>query len=269
MRQPESARIHRVTREKSMRRGIEALLALASDEALAGGLGVKQMSEMLGRDKSQISRTLQILAEYGLVDRDPDTLAYRVGWRIWSLAQLAGERRLLEVTRPFLVQLTESLGERAHLSVLQGPRVLTVLSEAPARAIQTVGWVGREVPAYCTSSGRALLLDHTRNALHRLFRGTVFEPLGPNTVVGVDELFERIQAERVRGYATVDEEFEAGLVAVAVPVRGPQGRIIAAVNISAPKFRFGDRLHEGGREVLACVAAVERAVTAAREPESV
>jgi len=59
----------------------------------------------------------------------------------------AGERRPLEVTRPSLTQLTESLGERAHLSFLQGPRVLTLPLEAPAQAIQTVGWVGRVVLA--------------------------------------------------------------------------------------------------------------------------
>ncbi len=275
MGQPMKVTARNSTRERSMRRGIEALLALASDEALeTRGLGVTQVSELLGREKSQISRTLQILAEYGLVDRDPDTLAYRLGWRIWSLAQLAGERRLSDAARPILVQLAESLGERVHLSVLQGSQVLTILSEGPARTIQTVGWVGRVVPAYCTSSGRALLFDHNRDDLGWLFRGIPFEPHGPNTVASVDELFDKIQAERGQGYAIVDEEFEPGLVAVAVPVRDARRRIIAAVNASAPKFRFGDRVHEGGAELLASVANLERAMSVsptapAREPESV
>jgi IclR family transcriptional regulator, KDG regulon repressor len=259
--QPRGNISEEATREKSMRRGIEALLALASEEALvAGGLGVKQVSDRLGREKSQISRTLQILAEYGLVDRDPETLTYRLGWRIWSLAQLAGEQRLLDVAGPILVDLAESIGERAHLSVLQRPLVLTILSERPARAIQTVGWVGRVVPAYCTSSGRALLFDHTSDELRKFFLGVPFEHHGPNTVPNVDALFARIEADRHQGYATVDEEFEPGLVAVGAPVRDARRRITAALNISAPKFRFADRIHEAGRELLGSVANLEQRV---------
>ena len=83
-----------------MRRGLEVLLSLGSDAAIAhGGLGVTRIAEMLGREKSQVSRTLKTLAEYGLVDRDPDTLAYRLGWRIYALASLAGEPRLLDEAR--------------------------------------------------------------------------------------------------------------------------------------------------------------------------
>ena len=84
-------------RETSIRRGIEVLLSLGSEEALKdGGMGVTRISEMLGREKSQVSRALKALAEYGLVERNRDALTYRLGWRIYALAQLAGEPRLLE-----------------------------------------------------------------------------------------------------------------------------------------------------------------------------
>jgi IclR family KDG regulon transcriptional repressor len=56
---------------------------------------------------------------------------------------------------------------------------------------------------------------------------------------------------RVRelGYAAVEGEFEPGLVGVAAPVRDFRGRITAAVNVSGPEFRFGDRLELAGEEV--------------------
>src|SRR5579859_2028218 len=71
-------------RETSIRRGVEVLLSLAGDEALAaGGLGVTQISELLGREKSQVSRALKALSEYGLVERNHDS-TYRLGWRLYA-----------------------------------------------------------------------------------------------------------------------------------------------------------------------------------------
>ena len=90
-------------RETSIRRSLEVLLSLGSEPAIeSGGLGVTRIADLLGREKSQVSRTLKTLATFGLVDRDPDTLAYRLGWRIYALASLAGDRRLLDLARPIL-----------------------------------------------------------------------------------------------------------------------------------------------------------------------
>jgi IclR family KDG regulon transcriptional repressor len=244
-----------------MRRGVEVLLALGSEQAIAqGGLGVTRIAEQLGREKSQISRTLKILAEHGLVDRDPDTLAYRLGWRIFALANLAGERRLLDEGRPLLQRLVARLSERAHLSVLQGTDTLTIASESSAQSLQAVGWVGRMVPAYCTSVGQALLLDHSRAELGMVFEDVRFERLGPNTARNVAQLAARIEAARERGYALADEEMEPGLLAVAAPVRDAHGRIVAALNVSGPRFRLIDRLDVMGREVAAAGVELSKAL---------
>lgn len=215
------------------------LIALGSGETLErGGLGVVRVAELTGGDKGHVSRLLKTLAECGLVERDPDTLNYRLGWQLFALAARAGDQRLLEAARPLLARLVEDLEERVNLSVLHGTEVLTVFSEPSPRALQVAGWVGRTVPAYCTSSGRALLFDHQRDQLTALFAGTQFRQLGPQAPANVDELHERIVQSRAVGYAAVDEEFEPGLVAVAAPVHDFRGRICAAVNVSGPKFRF-------------------------------
>jgi DNA-binding IclR family transcriptional regulator len=210
---------------------------------------VLRIAELVGSDKSQVSRTLKILAEYGLVDRDPATRAYRLGWSLFALAAQAGDTQLLAAAEPVVKELGRTLEERTHLSVLQGTEVLTLLSESPEHAVQAAGWVGRLVPAYCSSSGQALLLDHTPEQLRDVFRGVRFLRLGPNTPRSLAELTRRIEQARTRGYATVDEEFEPGLVAAAAPVRDFRGRIVAALNVSGPKFRLGDRLEEAGAEL--------------------
>jgi IclR family transcriptional regulator, KDG regulon repressor len=232
-------------RETSIRRGVEALLTLASDEAAAeGGLGVTRVARMLGREKTQVSRTLATLAEYGLVDRDPDTRAYRLGWRIYAMAQMAGSRHLLDSARPLLTGLVARFGEGAHLSVLQGGEVVTVLSEQSPHAVRAVNWIGRNTPAYCTSAGKALLFDRTPDELEALFDART-----------ASRLAGAIAEARERGYAVADEEMDAGLTAAAAPVRDGGGRIVAAINVSGPSFRVRSRLPEIGAGVAA--AAVE------------
>ena len=143
-----------------LERGLAVLEALAGAEAASrGGLGVVRLAELVGSDKSQTSRTLSTLAEHGLVERDADTLAYRVGWQVYALAARAGEPRLLAAAPRLLRGLVRDLGESAHLSVRQGASVLTLLSESPASAIHAPVAVGALTPLATTSAGRALAFD--------------------------------------------------------------------------------------------------------------
>jgi len=236
--------------ESSLGRGLDILLALDSEEAAAnGGLGVVKIAKQVGREKSQVSRALKTLGDKGLVERDPLTLDYRLGWRLFALAAQAGERRLLTAAPEALRALVASLGETVHLSVLEGDEVLTVLSQAPDRAVAATDRSGSRTPASRTSSGRALVLDHERAELELLFEQADFTPDAPGAARDVEQLYERILAARAAGYALADEEFEAGLVGVAAPIRDFRGRIVAALNVSAPKFRFEESLGRAGREI--------------------
>jgi DNA-binding IclR family transcriptional regulator len=254
-------------RETSIRRGIEVLLSLGSDEAVAqGGMGVTHISERLGREKSQVSRALKALAEYGLVERNRDALTYRLGWRLYALAQLAGEPRVLQEAGPRLRRLAAETQERAHFSVLQGSDVLTLLSESPGRTLEAVGWVGRVTPAYCTSAGRALLFDYDREALELLFKDVEMVQVAPNTPRKLATLAARVDAAREAGVALCDEEFEAGLVAAAAPVRDASGAIAGALNVSAPKFRVDGKQQALVDAVQAAAADLTAALQAA-EPD--
>jgi IclR family transcriptional regulator, KDG regulon repressor len=199
-----------------------------------------------------VSRTLRTLAARGLVDRDPETRAYRLGWTVFALAARAGETRLLAAGEAIARELARELSERVHVSVLRGGEVLTILSYGAPHAIEAAGWVGRTVPAYCTSAGYALLVDAD---LDGVLGTTGLVRLGPNTPRSLAEVAERIEAARGRGYAVADEDFEPGLVAVAAPVRDFSGRIVAALNVSAPKFRLAGRIEAAGGAV---VRAAER-----------
>lgn len=102
----------------TLRRGIEILFVLGSDEALENnGLRVTRIAHLLGGEKSQVSRTLRTLLSTGVTERDEDTLQYRLSHQLLGLAARAADHRLWAVAPAFLERLTIRLGETSHLSV--------------------------------------------------------------------------------------------------------------------------------------------------------
>ena len=225
----------------ALSRGLDVLVALAEPEAARAGLGVAQLTELIGADKSQLSRTLATLDEQGFVTRDPDTLAYRLGWRLFSLAARSGDAPLITAARPVLLALVAEFGESAHLSVRLGDQVLTLATESPISAIHAPGRVGGLTPLATTSAGRALVVDLPADELDQL---------------GLTSHAAAIERARSDGYAIVREEFEPGLVSVAAPIRGANDMVIGVINVSAPSFRFEDRLDEAAPIVVEATAAI-------------
>lgn len=218
----------------SVVRALDVLRALGQ-----GPLRVQGVAEAVVREKTQVSRTLKVLAESGFVERDPVTQEYRLGWQLFALAAAAGEDRLYRDAPAVLRGLVRTLGEAAYLTVLAGSAAVTVLTERPGRAVQAHEWIGRSSPLTCTSSGRALLVGLSSPEVTELLAGYP-DPLpgtgrAPQTI---PDLLDRLRSERAAGHVVSAEESEPGLVAVAAPVLDFRGAVVAAVNVSAPVFRL-------------------------------
>lgn len=234
-----------------LRRDMEILDVLANEAGRAGNpLGVTKVAELVGREKSQVSRALSSLAEAGLVERDDQSPGYRLGWRLYALAARTLESRLVAIATPYLRAVVTRVHETTVLCVLRGNDVLTIASETPSHAFRGVGWEGVSVPAAATSAGRVLVSDWDPDAVRSYFTEDKLTTAGENPAIRTPEqLLAELELIRNRGYATVDEEFEHGVVGCSAPVRDFNGRIVAAVNITAPKTRLGDRLDAAGRFV--------------------
>lgn len=245
-------------------RDFEILEILGSDEALrSGGLGVSQVAQLTGRDKAVASRTLATLAETGLVERDDETLRYMLGSRLYALAARTASTSLVHASRGILRRLVQSTRETSHLCVLRGGNVLTLMSELSPHDVRTTGWAGTTTAAWRTPSGRALLSDWDEDALEQWYDDhgrdqplvgrfdqsddSVFPvldapPPGNAPVTDFASLLTELGRIRDQGYALSDEELEFGVVAASAPITDFTGRVVAAINVSAPKVRIGSRL---------------------------
>lgn len=259
-----------------LRRDLELLEVLGSPESsAAGGLGVTRVADLAGRDKGAVSRTLATLADAGLVSRDPITQTYQLGYQLYALAARTLESRLVRESLPFLRRVVAATHETTHLCVLRGGNVLTLASELSEYAFRGLGWEGVSSAAWQTSSGRVLISEWDENDLRRWYGdhghdSAVTSPVTPllaesGQVSPVSEvtplvtdfasLMVEIRRIRERGYATVDEEFEKGVVGVSAPVYDFRRNIIACINVSAPKPRLGAHLDAAG--ALAAGVALE------------
>src|SRR2546421_3970893 len=218
---------------QSVSRALRSLELIAD----AGELGVSELGRRLGVHKATASRLAATLAERGLIERDPDTERYRLGFGLIRLAGAAmAGLDLVRTARPVLEDLADRTRETVTLGVLSGEDMIYVDQATGARSIVSVSWVGKRTPLHCTASGKVLLAfvsasERDRLMAHPLSRETA------RTIVDEAELRAQLTSVRTRGYASTQEELEDGLNAVAAPVRQADGQIAAALSVSGPAFR--------------------------------
>jgi DNA-binding IclR family transcriptional regulator len=207
--------------------------------------------------KSTASRILTSLERHGLVRRGSDA-SVRPGP---VLARYAGSGRadaLLRLAQPHLHRLGELTGETVNLAVPGSTAVEQVAQVDSRFMLGAVNWVGREVPFHCSALGKVFLAyGAAQIPKGRLERRT------ERTLTTREQLDADLEAVRRRGFAVADSELEPGLVAVAAPITGADGSVVAAVSVTGPSVRLtGDRIPGVGRLLV----AEARAVSAALDP---
>lgn len=214
----------------SMGRGFDVLSAVADVVADGRPATVSEIATMLGRERSQVSRSLAALDKQGFIIRGPGR-GYDLAWSWYATAQELTAHRMHQHGLAVLDDLATTVGEAAFLGVLQGSTTLTVLESLPPATRMIGSWIGRSYPAYCSDAGRATLWDASDDEVRAVFSSTTFRMQGPNTPTSVDDLLERLRADRERGYCIVDQEAEPGLYSVAAPVWDFRQEVVAAVQV--------------------------------------
>ena len=219
---------------QSVSRALRALEQIAE----AGELGITELGKRLGVHKATASRLVATLAEHGMVERDPVSEKYRLGFGLIRLAGAAmAGLDLVRTARPILEDLADKSRETVNLGVLSGDSVVYIDQVAGTRSIVAVSWVGRRTPVHSASNGKVLLAFMDEPDRERLLAEPL-ERATKNTVVDAAKLRAQLAEVRVRGYATTMEELEEGLNAVAAPIRRSDGQVVAAISVSGPAFRM-------------------------------
>lgn len=217
-----------------------------------GQAGVTEIAAELGVHKSTVSRLIAVLETRGYVEQISERGKYRLGFAIPRLAHVAsGQTNLVRLGQDACDILSADIGETANLAVLDNDRIVNIVEAIGPAEITLRTWVGQSCPTYATSSGKVLLsgldVNDVRARLHPPL--TVFTEF---TVGSVADLEAELCAVRERGWASVTEELEVGLNAVAAPVYDAHGQVVAALSVSGPSYRLAvDRFDEVAKQTIA------------------
>jgi IclR family acetate operon transcriptional repressor len=205
-------------------------LVLDSDEPI----GVGDLAQAAELPKSTASRLVSSLERHGLVRRNGARGKVQAGPAILRFAHRGViERNLVELSQVPLDVLSERSGETVNLAV-PGTRGVEHLAQVDSiHFLGTGQWVGRTVDYHTTAVGK-VLVAYGAAALPagRLKR------LAPATIVDRTKLGAEFAKVRQDGFASAIDELEPGLTALAAPVHGPTGDVVAALSISGPTLRL-------------------------------
>ena len=211
---------------------------------------VVELAEACMLNRSTAWRLLATLDAHGLIERDPVSQRYSLGYAFLRIAAGADVDPLVRRARPVLEQLARDTSEATNLAVAKRFNLVYVDQVDPPQ-IMAPNWFGRPVPLHATSTGKAYLAfltpEERRAALpERLERYT------ETTITDRRRLAAELEDVRRDGWAICVGELEESLFGASAPVLSEQGRPVAVVSVWGTEHRLPrERLPEIGRRALA------------------
>ncbi|MFE0648839.1 IclR family transcriptional regulator [Streptomyces sp. NPDC059534] len=199
-----------------------------------GPADLGQVAERLGVHKSTALRLLRTLHEHGLVHRQQDQ-RYRLGARLFALAQEAVENLdIREIAHPYLAALNERIGHTVHLAVYEEGEVLYIDKVESRYPVRMYSRIGRPVAITVAAVAKLLLADLPEAERRAVAAKLDYPPYTPRSTPNAAAFLKELAAVREQGWATDLGGHEESINCVGAPIRGADGRVVAAMSVSAP-----------------------------------
>ena len=228
--------------QKEGQGGGSALKVFAVLETIASAqrpLAISELAALLRVPKPTMHRIVRQLDSEGLLQREPHSRVYGPGPRLLNFALGAVRSSMRSAPRHAILEaLSAKVGETCNFGMIAGNAVLYLDRVEASWPFGLRFESGSRVPLHCTSVGKLLLSVQPRRRRDELIRATKLARYTENTITDPDALHGELEQIHKRGYSIDNQEFLAGVVCLAVPVRDKKGVICAGVAISAPHARM-------------------------------
>lgn len=207
---------------------------------------LKELSRQTGLPESSLFRLLVTLESRGYLSQDPDG-AYRLSDRVLRGKQYERASLLREKVHPLLLQIARSCNETTSLAFLFGTHIMVLDSIESFHDIRVINRIGRVLPPYASSMGKAITAFQDRALIDRILEAYGIFRRTERTLTDHRAIFEEFEKVRKQGYAVDRGEATEGGVCIGSPIRSASGRVEAAISISVPDVRM-DKTRE--REII-------------------
>ncbi|WP_320129133.1 IclR family transcriptional regulator [uncultured Sphaerochaeta sp.] len=224
--------------DKQLTSGVVRTIAILETLSRSQNINLESLSKETKLPKATLLRFLSTLVSLGYVYRDPADL-YSLTLKMFSIGSHGLEHiDLINVAQPVAQKLCTQLGETVHMGVLEENYAVYVLKKESSFTIRMYSRVGKSIPLYCTAIGKVLLSDMSDAEVDDYLSKIPLKPFTPNTIREPEALKRELGEIRSLGWASDNEEHEIGTLCIGAPIRDYTGKVIAAMSVSWPLFRF-------------------------------
>jgi len=216
-----------------------AILRLLATEST--GLRIGELAKRLDLDRTTVFRLIATLETCALVERLPETKAYKLGVGVFEIGSAyIRSTDLHSLARPVMIDLARRVKEAVHWAILSGDKAVCIDKIDSPRGLGSTSKIGRAMPLNSGSVGKVLLAFQPAEARERLLESMDLPRLTDRTITTVGSMRKEIAEIRRAGYSLSLGEGESDMACIAAPIFDHDGRIVAGLSVGGTIHRFSD-----------------------------
>ncbi len=226
------------------------------------GITVSELSKMFDLHKSTVSRLVIALRDRGYLYKDYESNKLFLGVKCVELSStFLNSLDLKVIAEEIMYEITRQTGETVFLAFLQDRHVIYIDKTDTTSSLRRLAVIGTSVPFHCTSLGKALLLNKSRESLQKFVADIEFKAQTPKTIVDKTAFIEEVLKFNKLGYTVDLEENLLGVSCVGAPIYDCTGSIVAAISITGMSVEYSDkRIEEYGNLMKSKALEISRKI---------
>jgi len=218
------------------------------------GAHLEELTEQAGIPRATVFRFLQTLQNEDYVSKDDDG-RYFLTTKLFTLGTRSlGQVELSRLAKPFMEKLTFEQAETCILGILDANTVVYLDRVESKYSTNYFERIGKKVPLYCTSMGKVILANLSKEAQMDYLNTTPLIAYTKHTITDRSVLEQQLEQVRITGIAYSLEEYEEDQISISVPIYSFEKSVIAALCICWPNFRHTEEKKERATKHLIAIA---------------
>jgi DNA-binding IclR family transcriptional regulator len=226
-----------IKKNQSLRKALQILEGMTKIHTPAR---LQDIAQSLDMPQSTLLRFLNTYIDFGYVNQDPVTSCYYLTLKLTELGSRARDQFPFQNSlHKYIKQIAGHFSESASLCIEHDMQMVYIATEeGPGRMLQTLQRIGRIAPMHATAVGKLHLTNYSDGDLEELERKYGFPGYTEHTITSLQYLKEELEQIKAQHFAMDNEECEAGVRCIAVPVIDFTGKVVAGISLSAPITRL-------------------------------